>query len=586
MKILLRLAKEAHQYKWYQVLAIFCTILITLISLAAPKLLSNMTAIVSKGVDAAGLHQIYRIAVILLILYLVRILLRFLASYVAHIAGWTMIQILRVRLYKKLQTFSSDFYHERQIGDLMSRVIEDTNTFEQLYCHIIPESVTNIITIVGVCVILILTNWRLGLLTLIPVPFILYASWLYVHKVRPNFKIAQKAQGDFSAQLQDNFSGMKETQAFGQEEREAEIIEEKASLITKYRLRALKMLFIYFPSVEFLTSAGTLIVVACGGYFAWRGWINAADIVSFLLYLSLFYTPITNIAQQLEGAQTALAGAERVIEILDTPESIKNNPGAVDIGRVEGSIRFDHVSFHYPDTPEVSVLKDISLEIKPGQMAAIVGATGVGKTTLTQLLSRFYDPTDGRILLDEHDIRKITVESLRRNIAPVLQDTFLFNGTISENISFAHPDSSEEDVEKAARAACIYDDIMAMPNGFQTIVGERGTRLSGGQKQRIAIARAVLTNAPIMVLDEATASVDVETEAHIQNAINDLAGKKTILVIAHRLSTVRKADVIFVFQNGQIVQQGNHETLVAQPGIYRDMCLMQDNPTPENRAVC
>jgi ATP-binding cassette subfamily B protein len=412
------------------------------------------------------------------------------------------------------------------------------------------------------------------LLTTIPIPLILWAGWVFAKKVRPNFRKMQKARGELSAQLQDSFSGMHETQAFGQQERATRQVTEKATNVTTSLLYALKLSGIFHPSVEFLTALGTVIVVGFGGYFAFNGTIDVAEIVAFLLYLALFYAPITNVAQLLENAQQAIAGAERVIEILDTPQPVPDAENAVAIKDVKGYLEFEHVSFSY--SRDVPVLEDISFRVEPGQMIAFVGATGVGKTTLTQLISRFYDPTRGRILLDGKDIRTITQESLHNNIAMVFQDTFLFNGTIAENIAFAQPDSSQESVEQAAIVARIHDDILEMPDKYNTRVGERGMRLSGGQKQRVAIARAVLCNSPVLILDEATASVDVETEAYIQDALLELSGTKTIFAIAHRLSTVRKADLILVLEEGKIVQRGNHDTLIDQEGIYRRMCRIQE----------
>jgi ATP-binding cassette, subfamily B, bacterial len=577
MKILWRLAKEAKKYRLLLIIAILSTIVITAISLAAPRFLSQMVSIVSSGMTSDGLKRILQLAAILLGLYASRILFRFLASYLAHKAAWVLVQELRIKVYNKLQSFSIGYYYNRQTGDLMSRVITDTETFEQLYAHIIPETITNALTVSGVTIILLIINWKLALLTSIPIPFILFSAWIFTTKVRPNFQRTQKARGELSAQLLDNFSGMHETQAFGQQERATEQVTEKANKVTTNLLYALKLSGIFHPSVEFLTALGTVIVVGFGGYFAFIGSINVGDIVAFLLYLTLFYTPITNAAQLLESAQQAIAGAERVIEILDTPQPVTDAEDAVAIKDVKGYLEFEHVSFSYSDN--VPVLEDISFKVEPGQMIAFVGATGVGKTTLTQLISRFYDPTGGRILLDGRDIRTITQESLHRNIAMVFQDTFLFNGTIGENIAFAQPDASQATIEQAARVARIHDDIMEMPDKYETAVGERGMRLSGGQKQRVAIARAVLCNAPVLILDEATASVDVETEASIQEAIFELSGTKTIFAIAHRLSTVRKADVILVLEDGKIVQQGNHDTLIAQEGIYRRMCRTQENGT-------
>jgi ATP-binding cassette subfamily B protein len=302
-----------------------------------------------------------------------------------------------------------------------------------------------------------------------------------------------------------------------------------------------------------------------------------------MLYLTLFYVPITGLTNLLEQMQQSLAGAERVIRVLDAPETIRNRPGALPLDNPKGSLRFDHVGFSYVEG--VPVLEDVSFEAAPGEMIAVVGATGVGKSTLAQLIARFYDPTDGVIEIDGRDLRDVDLDNLHRNVAMVLQDTFLFNGTVAENISFARPDATEEEMEQAARIARIHDDVMEMPDGYRTVVGERGAKLSGGQKQRIAIARAILCNAPVLILDEATASVDVKTEADIQKALMDLAGKRTIVVIAHRLSTVRRADCILVFKEGRIVQQGTHRELSQTPGLYQELCKVQEQSIAEDEAL-
>ncbi len=301
------------------------------------------------------------------------------------------------------------------------------------------------------------------------------------------------------------------------------------------------------------------------------------DIVAFLLYLGLFYGPVTGLANLLENMQQSMAGAERVLAVLDTPCEIQDKPSAVPLKEVHGDIVFDHVSFSY--SSDIPVLRDVSFHCEPGKMLALVGPTGVGKTTLTQLISRFYEPTEGHILVDGKDISDVTLESLRKCISPVLQDTFLFNGSIAENIGYAVPDATMDEIREAAKAANIHEDILAMPDGYDTQVGERGLRLSGGQKQRVAIARAILRKSPIIILDEATASVDVETEQQIQKAIAGIAGTRTIIAIAHRLSTIRNADKILVIEEGRVTEEGTHKELVELGGSYARMNQIQSAAT-------
>ena len=569
MKMLWKLTKEASRYKGLYVLAILSTLGLTIINLTAPKILSSMTGIVEKGVDESALNIIMGLSLVLLVIYLLRILFRFLGNYLTHKAAWYLVGDLRSKLYDKLQSLDIGFFHDKQTGDLMSRVINDTRDFELLYAHMIPEIITNIVTFAGVLIILLIINWKLALVTCGPIPLILFSGVIFSKKVRPFFKVSQKVMGELNAQLQDSLSGLHEIQSFGQEKYESQRIRTKNFEQVKAMLRALRASAIFHPSVEFLSSAGTILVVFFGGFLAFKGQLSVEDIVAFVLYLSLFYTPISGLANLLENLQQSLAGAERVAIILDTESSIVNSENASDIGEVKGAVTFENVSFHYSNN--VPVLKNISFSCEPGMMVALVGPTGVGKTTTTQLISRFYDPIEGRILVDGNDIKDVTVESLRKNISPVLQDTFLFNGTIAENIGYASPSSTMEEIEAAAKTANIHDDIMSMPEKYETKVGERGLRLSGGQKQRIAIARAIIRKSPIVVLDEATASVDVQTEKKIQTAIRNLTGKRTVIAIAHRLSTIRDADIILVYHNGEIVERGTHDQLLKLHGLYYKM---------------
>ncbi len=574
MKMLWKLTKEAARYKGLYILAILSTLLLTGVNLTAPKLLSKMTGIVGEGVDDSALKQIVSLAIGLLLLYLLRVIFRFLNNYLAHKAAWYLVGDLRDRMYKKLQNLDLGFFHDKQTGDLMSRVVNDTRDFELLYAHMIPDMITNLVTFGGVLTILLVINWKLALITCFPIPLILISGVIFAKKVRPFFKASQKSMGELNAKLQDNLSGLHEIQSFGQEEEEATLVSERNFTQVRAMLRALRASAIFHPSVEFVSSIGTVLVVAVGGYLAYLEQLSVEDIVAFVLYLSLFYAPISSLASWLENLQQSLAGAERVTLILDTPSAIENKADAKDLENVSGEISFRNVSFHYSN--KVPVLKDISFTCKPGQMVALVGPTGVGKTTITQLISRFYDPVEGTVLVDGQDVRDVTLESLRKNISPVLQDTFLFHGSIADNIGYAKPDATREEIIAAAKAANIHEDILHMPDEYETQVGERGLRLSGGQKQRVAIARAILRQSPIIILDEATASVDVQTERQIQAAIAGMAGKRTIVAIAHRLSTIKNADMILVIHEGEIKEQGSHEELLALDGIYAQMLKAQE----------
>lgn len=573
MKMLWRLSREAIRYKYLYIIAILSTLLLTGINLAAPKVLSSVTGIIGNGLTEEGLQRIRILTIVLVFLYILRILFRFLSSYLAHKAAWYLVGDLRTKTYDKLEHMHLGYFHDKQTGDLMSRVVNDTRDFELLYAHMIPESITNIVTFLGVLIVLLTINSRLALITCAPIPLILISGVIFSKQVRPYFRTSQKKMGELNGKLQDNLSGIHEIQSFGREKYETAQVNEKNFEHVRAMLKALKISAVFHPSVEFVSSLGTIFVVAFGGWLAWKDGLQVEDIVAFLLYLNLFYTPITGLANLLENMQQSLAGAERVLAILDAPYEIQDKADAEELKDVHGLIEFENVSFSYEK--DLPVLKNVSFRCEPGTMLALVGPTGVGKTTITQLISRFYAPNEGTIRIDGHDINNVTVESLRHNISPVMQDTFLFNGTIEENIGYAVSDASMEDIQAAAKAAFIHDDIMAMPDGYQTQIGERGLRLSGGQKQRIAIARAILRKAPIIILDEATASVDVETERQIQKAISEIAGKCTIIAVAHRLSTIRNADQILVIEDGAVSESGNHQTLMELNGTYARMNRVQ-----------
>jgi len=579
MKILIKVYKSAAKYWFYIAFSAVVMLLLTGINLITPRLTQNMVHILEENIKTEGdpdqlLRDIIIIAVFLLAVFLLRTLMQFLQSYVSHYGAWKFLAEIRAQIYNHLQRLSISYYHDKQTGQLMSRVMNDTNSFENLIAHAVPDLVSSIILFIGVTIILFYTNPVLAALTCIPIPFILLTAPL-IKRIRDMHKAAQVLVADLNSKLQDNFSGMKEIQIFNRENDEHANIFDKAQKHSNALIKALFYGAIMHPVIGLLTSLGHVIVIGVGGYLVLfnRG-MNIADIVGFLMYLSLFYGPVASFARIIEDMQAGIAGGERVFEILDTFTEVKEKPDAQILPKASGNITFENVSFQYND--DGVVLNNVSFDLPAKKMFALVGPTGVGKTTLAALVPRFYDVTEGRILIDGHDIKDVTLKSLRENISMVLQDVFLFNGTIKENILYGRPGATDEEVEKAARMACIHDFIDGLPQKYDTVVGERGVRLSGGQKQRISIARSLLCESPVLILDEATSAVDTETEQEIQDAIQKIAGSCTLIVIAHRLSTVKRADSILVLEDGEVKEQGSHEELLAQDGIYKHLVDIQN----------
>ncbi len=544
----------------------------SLLNLVTPEAVRRLTALLSTP-ELLTTEKLLLFAAVLTGAYLLRAVCRFLSMWQSHVAAWNFVGNLTSICYDKLQSLSMRYYADKQTGEIMSRMINDTRQLEVLIAHSLPDMATNVIVVLGVAVMIFTINPMLALWTLLPVPIIFVLSRIFITKVAPLFKINQEVLAGLNARTQDNLSGMKEIQAFGREGAESLKMKDYCKTYIYVNARANFYNAIYHPSVEFMTSIGTVIVMGVGGVLAMKGTMSTADIVGFFMYLSLFYSPLSALARLAEDIQVAGACGERVLQLLDMESEIKEAPDAVEMPVGQGEITFENVHFAYDTTDESQkVLDDISFTAKPGEMIALVGATGVGKTTIVSLLERFYDPQSGRILIDGQDTRKATLASLRKNISIVLQDVFLFNGTVFDNIAYGCENPTKEAVYEAARIACAEEFILAMPDGYETMIGERGVRLSGGQKQRLAIARAILRQSPILVLDEATSAVDNKTEAQIQKAIENLSGRHTLIAIAHRLSTVRKADRIIVLRDGKIAETGTHGELLKLGGIYAGMC--------------
>lgn len=528
----------------------------------------------TQPLDQGTIDFITRISVIALIVFVARAVMQFIRSYAAHKAGWGVVSDARRLVYEHMQKLSLRFYEDKQTGQLMSRIINDTDLFERMIAHALPDVIVNGITLIGVIVILLSMNVNLTLLTLIPIPLIIFALIGYSKLVRPAFKTRQQSLGELNAVLNDSLSGMREVKAFAREEDELDKVDDKIQLVLHKNLRALKLMAIFNPIFDFAAGIGQLLVIFFGARMAIAGTLSIADLVAFFLYLDSFYTPVRSLGNSMEAVQESLAGFERIAEILTvTPEIASPAEPHVFLEPIKGNVRFENVHFSYNQDEEV--LNAINLDIPAGSTVALIGPTGVGKTTLVSLIPRFYDVVEGKVSIDGVDVREIELDQLHQSVSMVLQDVFLFHGTIRENILFGKPDATEEEMIKAAEIANASEFIDHMPNGYDTLIGERGVKLSGGQKQRLSIARAILKDSPILILDEATSSVDTETELMIQQALERLIKGRTTIIIAHRLSTVRNADRIVALEGTGIVEAGTHEELLARKGLYYKLYTAQ-----------
>ncbi|MGI5916848.1 MAG: ABC transporter ATP-binding protein [Anaerolineae bacterium] len=584
MKTLKFVFAYARSYIKPLIITVIAMVALVGVQLLAPWIIRELIALVREsGWDPASRATITRLAMGVLIVYALRIGLRFLNNYMAHVAGWGVVADARREIYAHLQKLSLNFYENQQTGQLMSRMINDSEMFERLIAHAIPDMLVNVFMLIGVMVVMMRMNVTLTLLTMIPVPLIVIAMQGFGKYVRPAFRERQRDLAELNASVNDNISGMREIKAFTREQIEAGRISKRIDRYRDSMLYALRLMAMFGPLVEFASSLGTVVVIYFGGRLAFQQVLHIEDLVAFFLYLDLFYQPIRVLSHVWEHVQESLAGADRVSELLQECPEVSDRPGAVDLpAPVRGAISFRNVTFRYSQGD--TVLENIDLDIPATHMVALVGPTGVGKTTLASLIPRFYDVIEGSITIDGHDVRDLTIQSLRQQVSMVLQDVFLFHGTVRENILFGRPGATEEEMIEAAKIANAHEFITQMVDGYDTLIGERGVKLSGGQKQRISIARAVLKDAPILILDEATSSVDTETELLIQEALERLMKGRTTLIIAHRLSTIRKADLIVVLEGKRILEMGTHDELIQRGGLYHYLYTIQSrfDTSPED----
>jgi lipid A export ATP-binding/permease protein msbA len=528
----------------------------------------------------------YRMVVIcgslLLFVYIVRMLLNYFIQYYGHVMGVKMQAKMRSDMFNHLEKLPYSFFDSHETGKIMSRMTNDLMDISELAHHGPENLIISTISIIASFTYLCTINWWLTLIIFACVPFLLVITMVLRKRMRSAFMRSRQAVAEINASLESSVSGIRVTKAFDNAEKEAEKFEEGNGRFVGARSDAYKAMGQFHSATSFITDIFNVVVLIAGGFFMARGFIAVGDYTAFTISVGLFISPVMTLIGFMEQYQNGVTGFQRFLEIMDAqPE--EDAPGAVDLGKAEGHIEFKNVTYSYNEGAEV--LKNLSLDVKKGEKFALVGPSGGGKTTICHLIPHFYDIQKGSILIDGKDISTITRASLRRNIGIVQQDIYLFNASVRDNILYGRLDATEEEVIEAAKRANIHDYIMSMENGYDTVIGERGVRLSGGQKQRLSIARVFLKNPAILILDEATSSLDNTTEILIQQSLDELCKGRTTIVVAHRLSTIKNADEIAVISGGEIVEQGSHEQLMRQNGIYSNLYKLQFRSSENTAAI-
>lgn len=570
MNLYLRALKYIKPY-WKRGLAAgICTIIAAGGTAYLPFVIKDM---VDQVLSEKNTTMLNWIVLSIVVVFVIRGIAYYGQSYLMNYVGQRVIIDIRKAVFEKLQRLSMSFYDKHKTGTIMSYVTNDVSALQSAMVENVVEMITETVILVASIVMMIYLDWKLFLVTFATFPVVLFFIDSFGKRIRKSGSRIQEAAADITSVLQEVASSPRVIKSFVREGYEVDRFDKENMNNFRANMKYAQLSSTLTPTIEFVAAIGVSIILWYGGNSVINGSITAGSLVAFLTYAVNISNPIKRLSRVIGNIQRALAAAQRVFDVLDLPEDIKNAPDAKLLPKVKGDVRFNDVSFAYNENEEV--LSHVSFEVKPGEMIAFVGPSGAGKSTVASLLPRFYDATSGSITIDGEDIRKVTLNSLREQVGIVPQETVLFNGSVYDNILYGRLDATREEVEAAAKAANAHDFIMQLPNGYETMLGDRGMNISGGQRQRISIARAILKNPQILILDEATSALDTESERVVQEALDRLMVGRTSFVIAHRLSTIKNADKIMVLEKGQLIEQGNHDELMAMDGLYAHLYKIQ-----------